>query len=178
MTSILSAVTFLPVLGAAVVFLLPRRAEGLVKVTALATTLVTFAVSVPLFTRFDASLSAYQFVEQRTWMPTLGVSYHLGVDGISLLLVLLTTFLMPLVLLSSWHSIERRWKEFAITMLLLETGMLGVFVALDLFLFYIFWEAMLVPMYLIIGIWGGTNRVYAAVKFILYTLTGSLLMLV
>jgi len=177
-TSILSAVTFLPVLGAAVVFLLPRRAEGLVKVTALATTLVTFAVSVPLFTRFDASLSAYQFVEQRTWMPTLGVSYHLGVDGISLLLVLLTTFLMPLVLLSSWHSIERRWKEFAITMLLLETGMLGVFVALDLFLFYIFWEAMLVPMYLIIGIWGGPNRVYAAVKFILYTLTGSLLMLV
>jgi NADH-quinone oxidoreductase subunit M len=177
-TSILSAVTFLPVLGAAVVFLLPRRAEGLVKVTALATSLVTFAVSVPLFTRFDASLSAYQFVEQRTWMPTLGVSYHLGVDGISLLLVLLTTFLMPLVLLSSWHSIERRWKEFAITMLLLETGMLGVFVALDLFLFYVFWEAMLVPMYLIIGIWGGPNRVYAAVKFILYTLAGSLLMLV
>jgi NADH-quinone oxidoreductase subunit M len=177
-TSVLSAVTFLPALGAAVVFLLPRRAEGLVKVTALATCLVTFAVSVPLFTRFDASLSAYQFVEQRAWMPTLGVSYHLGVDGISLLLVLLTTFLMPLVILSSWHSIARRWKEFAITMLLLETGMLGVFVALDLFLFYIFWEAMLVPMYLIIGIWGGPNRVYAAVKFILYTLAGSLLMLV
>jgi NADH-quinone oxidoreductase subunit M len=175
---ILSAVTFLPVLGVAVVFLLPRRAEGLVKLTALVTSLVTFAVSIPLFTRFDASLSAYQFVEQRAWMPTLGVSYHLGVDGISLLLVLLTTFLMPLVLLSSWHSIERRWKEFAITMLLLETGMLGVFVALDLFLFYVFWEAMLVPMYLIIGIWGGPNRVYAAVKFILYTLAGSLLMLV
>ena len=178
MTSILSAVTFLPLLGAALVFVLPRRAEGLVKVTALVTTLVTFAVSAPLFTRFDASLSAYQFVEQKPWMPTLGVSYHLGVDGISLLLVLLTTFLMPLVLLSSWHSIERRWKEFAITMLLLETGMLGVFVALDLFLFYIFWEAMLVPMYLIIGIWGGPNRIYAAVKFILYTLFGSLLMLV
>ena len=178
MTSILSAVTFLPVLGAAVVFLLPRRGEDLVKVTALATSLVTFAVSVPLFTRFDASLSAYQFVEQRAWMPTLGVSYHVGVDGISLLLVLLTTFLMPLVILSSWHSIERRWKEFAITMLLLETGMLGVFVALDLFLFYVFWEAMLIPMYLIIGIWGGPSRVYAAVKFILYTLAGSLLMLV
>ena len=98
-------------LGAVVVFLLPRRAEGLVKLTALVTSLVTFAVSIPLFTRFDASLSAYQFVEQRAWMPTLGVSYHLGVDGISLLLVLLTTFLMPLVLLSSWHSIERRWKD-------------------------------------------------------------------
>jgi len=176
--AILSAVTFLPVVGAALIFVLPRRREGLVKVTALATSLVTFAVSVPLFTRFDASLSDYQFVEQRAWMPTLGVSYHLGVDGISLLLVLLTTFLMPLVLLSSWHSIERHWKEFAITMLLLETGMLGVFVALDLFLFYIFWEAMLIPMYLIIGIWGGPNRVYAAVKFVLYTLFGSLLMLV
>jgi NADH-quinone oxidoreductase subunit M len=176
--AILSAVTFLPVVGAALIFVLPRRWEGQVKVTALATSLVTFAVSVPLFTRFDASVSDYQFVEQRAWMPTLGVSYHLGVDGISLLLVLLTTFLMPLVLLSSWHSIERRWKEFAITMLLLETGMLGVFVALDLFLFYIFWEAMLIPMYLIIGVWGGPNRVYAAVKFVLYTLFGSLLMLV
>jgi len=176
--AILSAVTFLPVVGAALIFVLPRRRESLVKVTALATSLVTFALSVPLYTRFDASLSDYQFVEQRVWMPTLGVSYHLGVDGISLLLVLLTTFLMPLVLLSSWHSIERRWKEFAITMLLLETGMLGVFVALDLFLFYIFWEAMLIPMYLIIGIWGGPNRVYAAVKFVLYTLAGSLLMLV
>ncbi|MBI1725995.1 MAG: NADH-quinone oxidoreductase subunit M, partial [Candidatus Rokubacteria bacterium] len=178
MIAVLSAVTFLPVVGAALIFVLPRRREGMVKVTALATSLVTFAVSVPLFTRFDASLSDYQFVEQRAWMPTLGVSYHLGVDGISLLLVLLTTFLMPLVLLSSWHSIERRWNEFAITMLLLETGMLGVFVALDLFLFYIFWEAMLIPMYLIIGIWGGPNRVYAAVKFVLYTLLGSLLMLV
>ena len=97
------------------------------------------------------------------------MSYHVGVDGISLLLVLLTTFLMPLVLLSAWTSIESRWKEFVITMLLLETGMLGVFVALDLFLFYVFWEAMLIPMYLLIGIWGGPSRVYAAVKFILYT---------
>jgi len=174
----LSAVTFLPLVGAALIFVLPRRWEGLVKATGLAASLVTFAVSLLLFTRFDASLPAYQFVEQRAWMPTLGVSYHLGVDGISLLLVLLTTFLMPLVLLSAWHSIDRRWKEFAITMLLLETGMLGVFVALDLFLFYIFWEAMLIPMYLIIGIWGGSNRVYAAVKFVLYTLFGSLLMLV
>ena len=178
MRAALSAVTFLPLVGAALIFVLPRRWEGLVKATGLAASLVTFAVSLLLFTRFDASLPAYQFVEQRAWMPTLGVSYHLGVDGISLLLVLLTTFLMPLVLLSAWHSIDRRWKEFAITMLLLETGMLGVFVALDLFLFYIFWEAMLIPMYLIIGIWGGSNRVYAAVKFVLYTLFGSLLMLV
>ena len=178
MSSVLSWVTFLPVLGAALVFLLPRRAEGLVKATALLTSLASFLCSVPLFTGFNASLPDYQFVEQRAWMPSFGISYHLGVDGISLLLVLLTTFLMPLTLLASWHSVERRWKEFAITMLLLETGMLGVFVALDFFLFYIFWEAMLIPMYLIIGIWGGPNRVYAAVKFVLYTLVGSLLMLV
>jgi NADH-quinone oxidoreductase subunit M len=178
MPLILSAVTFVPTLGAVLIFLLPRRNDGVVKVTSLVTSLVTFALSVPLYTRFNPGSPEYQFVEQRQWMPTLGISYHLGVDGISLLLVLLTTFLMPLSLLASWHSIERRWKEFAITMLLLETGMLGVFLALDLFLFYVFWEAMLIPMYLIIGIWGGPNRVYAAIKFILYTLAGSLLMLV
>ena len=118
-------------------------------------------------------------MEQRAWIPRWGSSYHLGVDGISLLLVLLTTFLMPLV---PPRPRGRRWttrvKEFVITMLLLETGMLGVFVALDLFLFYVFWEAMLIPMYFIIGIWGGPNRVYAAVKFVLYTMVGSLLMLV
>src|SRR6185436_10618378 len=148
------------------------------KVTAFVASLATFLLSVPLYTGFNAAIPDYQFVDQRAWMPSFGISYHLGVDGISLLLVLLTTFLMPLTLLASWHSVERRWKEFAITMLLLETGMLGVFVALDLFLFYIFWEAMLIPMYLIIGIWGGPNRVYAAVKFVLYTLVGSLLMLV
>ena len=141
-------------------------------------TVVAFLVSLPLYFSFDASIADYQFVEQRPWIPSLGVTYHLGVDGISVLLVLLTTFLMPLVILSSWTSVESRWKEFAITMLLLETGMVGVFVSLDLFLFYVFWEAMLIPMYLIIGIWGGPNRVYAAVKFILYTLAGSLLMLV
>ncbi len=175
---ILSLVTFLPVLGAVLLCAIPRARESSVKATALVTTIVTFAVSLPLFLRFDLSVVDYQFVEQRAWMPSFGVSYHLGIDGISLLLVMLTTFLMPLVLLSSWHAIEARWKEFAVTMLLLETGMVGVFLALDLFLFYIFWEAMLIPMYLIIGIWGGPSRVYAAVKFILYTLGGSLLMLV
>jgi NADH-quinone oxidoreductase subunit M len=174
----LSAVTFLPTLGALLVLALPRAREGWIKGAAFGTTLAAFAVSLPLYARFDPGSADYQFVEQRAWMPSFGVSYHVGLDGISLLLVLLTTFLMPIVLLSAWHAIEARWKEFAVTMLLLETGMVGVFVALDLFLFYIFWEAMLVPMYLIIGIWGGPDRVYAAVKFILYTLTGSLLMLV
>jgi len=178
MSGLLSTVTFLPALGAVLVFLLPRRAEALARQVAFAVAVVTFVVSLPLYFGFSPATPDYQFVEQQAWMPTLGVSYHLGVDGISLLLVLLTTFLMPLVLLSSWSSVEARWKEFAITMLLLETGMLGVFVALDLFLFYVFWEAMLIPMYLIIGIWGGSNRVYAAIKFILYTLFGSLLMLV
>ncbi|HEX9417471.1 MAG TPA: NADH-quinone oxidoreductase subunit M, partial [Methylomirabilota bacterium] len=160
------------------VFFLPRGRPDLVKATGFGVAAATFLASVPLYLRFDGANASYQFVEHRPWMPSLGIGYHLGIDGISLLLVLLTTFLMPLTLLSAWHAIESRWKEFAITMLLLETGMVGVFVALDLFLFYVFWEAMLVPMYLIIGIWGGPNRVYAAVKFILYTLTGSLLMLV
>src|SRR5574338_6668 len=178
MAYLLSLITFVPVAGAVVVLLLPRRQESATKLVALVTTLVTFAISLPVYFRFDPGSADYQFVEQRAWIPSFGISYHLGVDGISVLLLLLTTFLMPLVLLSSWTSVESRWKEFAITMLLLETGMLGVFVALDLFLFYVFWEAMLVPMYLIIGIWGGHNRVYAAVKFILYTLAGSLLMLV
>jgi NADH-quinone oxidoreductase subunit M len=178
MAYLLTLVTFVPLVGAILVLLLPRRQEHVTKLATLGTTLVTFAISLPVYFRFDAASADYQFVEQRSWIPSLGVSYHVGVDGISVLLVLLTTFLMPLVLLSSWTSVESRWKEFAITMLLLETGMLGVFVALDLFLFYVFWEAMLIPMYLIIGIWGGPNRVYAAVKFILYTLAGSLLMLV
>src|SRR5437879_8251192 len=111
-------------------------------------------------------------------MPTLGVSYHVGIDGISLLLVLLTTFLMPLALASAWGVIEDRFKEFVATMLILETGMLGVFASLDLFLFYVFWEAMLIPMYFVIGVWGGPDRIYAAIKFVLYTLVGSLLMLV
>ena len=178
MAYLLTLVTFLPTVAAVLVLLLPRRQEGSTKVVALVATVVTFAVSLPVYFRFDPTLADYQFVEQRPWIPSLGVSYHLGVDGISVLLVLLTTFLMPLVLLSSWTSVESRWKEFAITMLLLETGMVGVFVSLDLFLFYVFWEAMLIPMYLIIGVWGGPNRIYAAIKFILYTLAGSLLMLV
>jgi NADH-quinone oxidoreductase subunit M len=177
-TGLLSLITFLPAAGGVLVFLVPRRREAATKTITVAVAAATFAASVPLYWRFDPARADYQFPDWHAWMPTLGISYHLGVDGISLLLVLLTTFLMPLVMLSAWNAIESRWKEFAITMLLLETGMLGVFVALDLFLFYVFWEAMLIPMYLVIGIWGGGNRVYAAIKFVLYTLAGSLLMLV
>ncbi|MEK7364099.1 MAG: NADH-quinone oxidoreductase subunit M [candidate division NC10 bacterium] len=175
---ILSAVTFLPVLGAVILALLPRRRAALVRWFAFLVAAATFAVSLLLYTGFDAASADYQFPERLPWMPSFGISYHLGIDGISLLLVLLTTFLSPLALLSSWRAVEDRVKEFSITMLLLETGMLGVFVSLDLFLFYIFWEAMLIPMYLIIGVWGGPARIYAAIKFILYTLTGSVLMLV
>ncbi len=175
---LLSVVTFLPAVGAVALALVPRRLDTVHRAGALGVALATFAVSIPLWTRFDGDSADVQFEELLRWMPTLGVNYHVGVDGISLLLVLLTTFLTPLALASAWHAIEDRTKEFVITMLLLETGMLGVFVSLDLFLFFVFWEAMLIPMYLIIGVWGGANRIYAAVKFVLYTMVGSALMLV
>jgi NADH-quinone oxidoreductase subunit M len=177
MTYVLTLVTFLPFAGALALTLIPRRLDTALRASALAVTVVTFLVSLPLYFRFDAGSADYQFEQVARWMPTLGVSYHVGIDGISLLLVLLTTFLTPIALASAWHAIEERTKEFVITLLVLETGMLGVFVSLDLFLFYVFWEAMLIPMYFIIGVWGGENRIYAAVKFVLYTMVGSVLML-
>ena len=175
---LLTAVTFLPALGGLVLLLVPRRVASAFKVGGLVVTLATLLLSVPLYVGFDGDVADFQFEEARAWMPDFGISYHLGIDGISLLLVLLTTFLMPVALASAWHAIEDRWKEFVVTMLILETGMLGVFVSLDLFLFYVFWEAMLIPMYFIIGVWGGADRIYAAVKFVLYTMVGSVLMLV
>ncbi len=175
---LLSAVTFLPAVGAVALALVPRRRPGVHRAGALGVALLTLVVSIPLWTRFDGDSADFQFEEVHRWLPTLGVSFHVGIDGISLLLVLLTTFLTPIALASAWHAIEDRTKEFVITMLLLETGMLGVFVSLDLFLFFVFWEAMLIPMYLVIGVWGGGNRIYAAVKFVLYTMVGSALMLV
>jgi NADH-quinone oxidoreductase subunit M len=175
---LLTTVTFLPALGAVLLALVPRERSTVHRACGLLVTLATLAVSLPLWTRFDGGSADFQFEEIHRWLPTLGVSFHVGIDGISLLLVLLTTFLTPIALASAWHAIEDRTKEFVITILLLETGMLGVFVSLDLFLFFVFWEAMLIPMYLVIGVWGGTNRVYAAVKFVLYTMVGSALMLV
>jgi NADH-quinone oxidoreductase subunit M len=174
---LLSTLIWLPTLGAVALLLLDGRDTRRLRQVALAVTTVTFAVSLLLWIGFDRARAGMQFVEQRAWIPGAGISYHLGVDGISLLLVLLTTLLTPLCLLASWSQITTRVKEFLVAMCLLETGMLGVFVALDLFLFFVFWEAMLVPMYLIIGVWGGPRRVYAAVKFILYTMAGSALML-
>jgi NADH-quinone oxidoreductase subunit M len=175
---LLTAVTFLPALGAVVVTLVPRRLVAVHRALGLAVTLLTLAISLPLWFGFDGDSADMQFEEFLRWLPTLGVGYHIGIDGISLLLVLLTTFLTPIALASAWHAIEDRVKEFVVTMLLLETGMLGVFVSLDLFLFFVFWEAMLIPMYLVIGVWGGGNRIYAAIKFVLYTMVGSALMLV
>ncbi|MDZ7373666.1 MAG: NADH-quinone oxidoreductase subunit M [candidate division KSB1 bacterium] len=175
---ILSTIVFLPLVGAVTLLLVPREREAWIRWLTLGFTAAVFVLSLPLFTRFNEGTAAFQFVEHAPWIPAYGISYKLGVDGISLLLVLLTTFLMPITVLSSWTAITQRVKEFHVSMLLLETGMLGVFTALDLVLFYVFWEAMLIPMYFIIGVWGGERRVYAAIKFFIYTMVGSLLMLV
>ena len=177
----LSLVVFLPLIGALALMLVPNRdgsRDGLLRWSALAISLVSFASTLVLWAGFDPARADFQFVERVAWIPAFGIEYYIGVDGISLLLVVLTGFLTPLALLCSWESVERKVKAFSILILLLETAMLGVFVALDLFLFYVFWDAMLIPMYFLIGIWGYDQRVYAAVKFILYTMAGSVLMLV
>jgi NADH-quinone oxidoreductase subunit M len=175
---LLSALIFFPLAGALLLMLLPRRNALLVKVSALLLTLVEFALSLPLFFQFNETTAAMQFVEQREWFPEWGISYLLGIDGISMLLVMLTTFITVLCILCSWESIKDKVKEYYVSFLLLETAMIGALCALDLVLFYIFWELMLIPMYLLIGIWGGPNRIYAAVKFFLFTMVGSVLMLV
>ena len=177
----LSLIVFLPLLGAVLLLLIGNRdgsKDGLVRNVALGVSLVTFAATLALWAGFTPGTADFQFVERYSWIPAFGIEYYLGVDGISLMLVVLTGFLTPLALLSSWANIERKVKEFSIFMLLLETGMLGVFLSLDLFLFYVFWDAMLIPMYFLIGIWGYDQRVYAAVKFLLYTMAGSVLMLI
>jgi NADH-quinone oxidoreductase subunit M len=173
---LLSTIIFLPSLGAGLAFLI--ASEELVKRMALITSALTFLISLIPFFMFDSSTADMQFFERYDWIPALGISYEVGVDGISLLLIVLTTFLTPLTLLASWDSIHTRTREFMICMLFLESGMVGVFAAVDLFLFYVFWEATLIPMYFLVGIWGGPQRIYAAIKFILYTMAGSLLMLV
>jgi NADH-quinone oxidoreductase subunit M len=175
---ILTIITFLPLVGALPLLAIKKENTKGIRNWALAVSILTFVVSVPLFTGFDLSSSRMQFEQSVPWIPSLGIQYHVGIDGISLFLVLLTTFLTPLAILSSWNSIEKRVKEYYLFMLLLETGMVGVFIALDLFLFYVFWEVMLVPMYFLIGVWGGERRIYAAIKFFVYTMVGSVLMLV
>ncbi|PWE33931.1 NADH-quinone oxidoreductase subunit M [Maritimibacter sp. 55A14] len=177
--NLLSIITFIPLIAAAILALFLRGDDAAAaknaKWVALAATTVTFIVSLFVYAGFDPDNTGFQFVEERPWL--LGLSYKMGVDGISILFVLLTTFLMPLVIASAWN-VEHRVKEYMIAFLVLETLMLGVFMALDLVLFYIFFEAGLIPMFLIVGIWGGKDRIYAAFKFFLYTFLGSVLMLV
>jgi NADH-quinone oxidoreductase subunit M len=173
---ILSVITYIPLLGAIVIMLLMRR-DNTIRWFANIVVLIDFVVSLRLIPGFVKDRHVIQFVEKVPWIESLGVQYFLGVDGISILLVLLTTFLGVLAVLSSWTAIQERVKEYYIFMLLLQTGMLGVFFSLDFFLFYVFWEVMLVPMYFLIGVWGGPRKLYAAIKFFLYTLAGSVLML-
>lgn len=177
---LLTTILFLPLVGALILLGFPREREReqAIRLCAMVVMALTFAVSVVLFLLFDGALPQMQWVERAAWLTSLGIYYHVGVDGISLPLVLLTTLLTPIAFLQAWRSIEIKVKEFAILMLVLETGMLGVFLALDMFLFFIFWEVILVPMYFLIGVWGGALRYQAIVKFLLYTMAGSALMLV
>ncbi len=175
---ILSLVIFIPVVGAIGLLFIDRNNTFLIKLMALIISIVTFIVSLPLFFRFDMNSYGMQFVENRAWIPAWNINYALGLDGISVLFVLLSTLITILCVLISWDSITEKLKEFYMSVLMVEAAMIGVFCSLDFFLFYIFWEAMLIPMFLIIGVWGGPNRVYASIKFFLFTLVGSLLMLV
>jgi NADH-quinone oxidoreductase subunit M len=175
--NILTVITFLPAAGALMLLFYRREHIRSIRALALIITLLTFVFSLHLIAHFDSSNPDFQFALKVPWMPSYGINYALGIDGISLFLILLTTLLSPLAVLASW-SIHERLKEYFIFMLLLETGMLGVFASLDLFLFYVFWEIMLIPMYFLIGVWGGERRIYAALKFVLYTMVGSVLMLV
>ena len=175
----LTLLTFSPLIGILVLLFMSGNNRNTMRWTALITSLVTFGVSILVFTMFNASNPDLQLVEKYNWITVAGwnIQYHLGVDGLSILLILLTTFLTPISILSTWTAVEERVKEYMIFFLLLEIGMNGVFLAQDLFLFYLFWEFTLVPMYFIIGIWGGPRRIYAAIKFFLYTMAGSILML-
>ena len=174
---ILTVVTFLPLFGVIILLFINGEKQERIKRVALTIAIIDFIISLPLFFLFKSDSSEFQFVQNVPWIKEFGISYHIGIDGISLFLFLLTSFLTFICILASWN-IKDRVKEYMIAMLILETGMLGVFISLDLFLFYVFWELMLIPMYLIIGVWGGPRRIYAAVKFFVYTMAGSVLMLV
>ena len=173
-----SMVLFTPLFAALFVLLLRKEHGDGARWIAFGASLLTFVLSLRLLWNFDSSVADFQMVEQVPWIPDFGIEYHVGIDGISLFLVLLTTFLVPLVTISSWGDVHKRVKEYQFLFLVLETGMIGAFVAIDLFLFYVFWEVMLIPMYFLVGVWGGQRRIYAAIKFLLYTMVGSLLMLV
>ena len=167
-----------PLAGAFLLLFLNKEKESLIRWFGFSVSVIAFLLSLFIYFRFESLNPNFQFVHLTRWIDSLNISWHTGVDGLSMLLVMLTTFITSLTFLSSWSGINKKVKEFTFFMLLLEVGMLGVFTSLDLFMFYIFWEAMLIPMYFIIGIWGGERRIYASVKFFIYTMFGSLLMLV
>jgi NADH-quinone oxidoreductase subunit M len=179
---ILSYTIFLPLIGALLILTLPYKNAAVIesrsRITALVTTFITFLLSLLLWHNFDPSVSGIQFSERSEWISGYNIYYYLGVDGLSILFILLTTFLMPICIISSWHSITHRVREYMVCFLIMETLILGVFCTLDLLLFYLFFESVLIPMYLIIGIWGGKDRVYAAFKFFLYTFAGSVFLLI
>jgi len=177
-TPLLSTLIFFPFLAGISMMWTRKENEQAVKMMALIVSLVELALTLPLWFSFDKTTAAMQFVERHAWIPTFNVEYFIGVDGISVLFVLLSALITVLCVLVSWDAITTKVKEFYVSLILLQGAMVGVFCALDFFLFYLFWEAMLIPMFLLIGVWGGPNRIYAAVKFFLYTLVGSLLMLV
>jgi NADH-quinone oxidoreductase subunit M len=179
LTNPLILVTFFPLVGVLALLFVPVDKKNALRWTAFATSLATFGISIWMLTRFNASNPDLQLGFSLGWIQVAGwnISFAMGVDGLSILLVLLTAFLSPISILSTWTAVEERVKDFMIFFLLLEVGMTGVFLAQDLFLFYIFWEFTLVPMYFLIGIWGGPRRIYAAIKFFLYTMAGSILML-
>jgi len=178
MSALLPIVLFLPLAGAVLLMMMPKEEASLHRGVGLGVSLLAFFASIGLITGFDEARSGYQFVVDVPWVEAIGANFKVGIDGISLWLVILTTFLTPLVLLSSHKAVTKHVREFVAAVLVLESGMLGALIALDLFVFYIFWEIMLIPMYLLIGIWGGDRRIYASIKFVIYTMVGSLLMLV
>ena len=177
MSHYLSLLLFLPLFGALLVLLTPKQNENAIRIIANAVMMIGFAVSIPLWFQYNPQNPDFQFVERMPWIPSVGAEYFLGVDGFSVLLILLTTLIGAIATLSSWTAITERVKEYYIFLLVLQTGMLGAFMSLDFLLFFLFWEVMLVPMYFLIGIWGSANRLYSAIKFFLYTLVGSVVML-
>jgi NADH-quinone oxidoreductase subunit M len=177
MSHYLSVLLFLPLLGAVALLLVPKESESTIKWIANVVAFVGFVISIPLWFWYNPQNADFQFVERAAWIPSIGAEYFLGVDGLSTLLILLTTLIGFIAVLSSWNAIGERVKEYYIFLLVLQTGMLGAFMALDFLLFFLFWEVMLVPMYFLIGIWGSANRLYSAIKFFLYTLVGSVIML-
>src|SRR6266550_5293091 len=177
MTNVLSWIVWLPIAVAVILAFVPKGAVTAIKATGLFTSLVTFIISLTILQQFQEGVPGFQLVESHAWIPQWGIRYALGIDGIALWLVLLTTLLTPVVLLSSWNTIHKHPKEYVIAFLIMEAAMIGVFIATDILVFYVFFELTLLPMYLVIGVWGGANRIYAAIKFFLFTIAGSLLML-